>query len=430
MSAKSTNNHSVHRFQPGSTRAALSYRNFRILLIGTALSGIGTWMQNFLLPAYLDQRTGSASLVGLLVFTQLGPLLVLSIPAGIIADRVNRTRLVIAMQSVMLIASLAIAALVSTDAPLWTIFAAQFVIGVANALNAPAFSASIGMLVDRDDRSGAISLNSAMINATRIMGPALAALLAVIGFSTAMLFVVNAATYVFLIVPLFFIALPTTDHEHPEQGWRKLLTGINITRGRHVLSRLLIAMCLFSLICLPFVGLFPSVVRINFGLSAGGSTYRWMYVVWGAGALFGSLAGGTLFARVEKHKLVGPGFAAFGSTLAAFAVVRSVTLAFPIAFLLGFAYFLAATSIIMVIQQNMIDHERGAILPLWFMVFGGTVPIGTLVAGPIMDAVGARWVMLTGAVFALGLARWADLRRLPTDAFLAVSEGGPRLRQR
>ena len=81
--------HRIDTHRPGTARAALSYRDFRILFVGTALSSIGTWMQNFTLPAYVDSRTGSASLVGLLVFVQLGPLLLLSIPAGMLADRVE-----------------------------------------------------------------------------------------------------------------------------------------------------------------------------------------------------------------------------------------------------------------------------------------------------------------------------------------------------
>ncbi len=102
----------------------------------------------------------------------------------------------------MMLASVGIAVLVATDAPLWTLFAAQLAVGIANALNAPAFSASMPMLVDRQDLPGAVSLNSAMLNGSRIAGPALAAVLAAIGVGTAQLFLVNAATYLFLIVPL------------------------------------------------------------------------------------------------------------------------------------------------------------------------------------------------------------------------------------
>lgn len=381
-------------------------------------------MQNFTLPAYLDDRTGSAALVGLMVFAQLGPLLLLSLPAGVLADRVDRTKFVIAMQSVMLVMSLVIAALVASDAPLWTLFAAQLTIGVANSLNAPAFAASIPMLVDRRDIAGAVSLNSAMINGSRIMGPALAALLAAIGFSVARLFVVNSATFLFLIVPLCFIALPSVRGQHPERGWRRLTSGVNIARRRLVLSRSLLAMCFFSLVCLPFVGLFPSVARLNFGVQPASSTYKWLYVVWGLGAFFGSLSVGTWLARFDRRRVVPLGFIGFGFSLGSFALVRSAAPAFPIAFVLGFVYFMVATSLITVVQQNLTDNERGAVMPLWFMAFGGTVPIGNLIGGPLIDSVGARPVLLVGASFAFFLAWWADLAKLPEDAFLAESDGG------
>ncbi len=383
-----------------------------------ALSSVGTWMQNLTLPAYIDHRTGSASLVGLLVFAQLGPLLLLSIPAGVLADRVNRTGVVILMQTAMLVAAIGLAALVWADAPLWTLFAMQLVIGIANALNAPAFSASLNLLVDRRDRPGAVSLNSAMINGTRILGPALAALLAMIGFSVPQLLLVNAATFLCLIIPLFRVPLPDLRGNHPEQGWRRLLSGINITRRRQVLGRTLTSMSLFSLVCLPFVGLFPSVARLNFGVDPNGSTFRWLYVVWGLGALTGSLSVGTILSSFDKRRLVTPGFVMFGVSLAAFALVRSPTPAFPIAIALGFFYFMTATSLITVLQQNMADHERGAVLPLWFMAWGGSIPIGNLIAGPIMDSVGSRPVLLVGAGFAIVLARWADLTRLEGNAFL------------
>lgn len=414
-----------HRHTPGTARAALSYPRFRFLFIATALSNVGTWMQNFTLPAYLDDRTGSASLVGLLIFTQLGPLLLLSLPAGVLADRLDRTRFVVAMQSVMLAGSVGLAALVAAHAPLWTLFVAQLAIGTANALNAPAFSASMPMLVDRRDLPGAVSLNSAMINGSRILGPALAALLAAVGFGTAQLFLVNAATYVFMIVPLLVISLPSIRTDHPEVGWRRLMTGVNIARRRPVLGRVLLSMTLFSLVSLPFVGLFPSVARLNFGLDTTGGTYKFLYVVWGGGALVGSIAVGSWLASVDKRRLVPWGYSLFAVSLAAFALVRSAGPAFPIGFVLGFVYFMTATCMITVLQQNLTDGERAAVMPLWFMSFGGTVPVGNLIAGPIVDAVGARPVLLVGAAFALFLAWWTDLARLPRDAFLPESEGGP-----
>lgn len=414
-----------HSRTPGTARAALAYPKFRILFVGTALSSVGTWMQNFTLPAYVDARTGSASLVGLLIFVQLGPLLLLSIPSGMLADRLDRTRLVVAMQAVMMVMSVVLAALIATHAALWTIFAAQLTIGIANTLNAPAFSASIPMLVDRRDLGGAISLNSAMINGTRIAGPALAALLAAVGLSLSQLFLVNAVTYLFLIVPLLlYVRLPMPTGSLPDRGWRRLGTGIRVVKGRGVLLRTISTMFLFSLLCLPYVGLFPSVARLNFGLDPEGNQYRLLYIVWGLGAFLGALAVGTFFAGRDTRRLIPLGMLTFAASLATVALMDTWWLALPVAGALGFTYFMSATALSTVMQANLADRERGATMPLWFMSFGGTVPLGNLVFGPIMDAVGARTVLLFGAACAVGLSWWGDLKRLDADDFLPVDEGG------
>ncbi len=418
-----------HSRTPGTARAALAYPDFRILFFGMALSSIGTWMQNFTLPAYVDGRTGSASLVGLLIFVQLGPLLLLSVPSGILADRLDRTRLVIAMQVVMMGMAIVLSVLVGRDAPLWTIFAAQLMIGIANTINAPAFSASIPMLVNRRDLSGAISLNSAMINGTRIAGPALAALLAALGVSLSRLFLVNAATYLFLIVPLLLLVrLPMPSGTLPDRGWRKLTAGFRVVRQRRVLLRTISTMFLFSALCLPYVGLFPSIARLNFGLDPEGGKYKMLYIVWGLGAFLGALAVGTWLARRDTRRLIPLGMLTFAVSLGTFSLLDSWVVALPVAGALGFTYFMSATALASVMQANLADSERGSTMPLWFMAFGGTVPIGNLVFGPVMDAIGARWVLGFGALCALGLAWWGDLKRLDADDFLPVVEGGDQFR--
>jgi MFS family permease len=382
------------------------------------LSNIGTWMQNLALPAYIDHRTGSAKIVSLLVFAQLGPLLLLAIPGGIIASRFNLQRYLLAMQWVQLVFSLVLAAIVSVDGPIWALFLAQTAIGVGNALNAPAFQASVPMLVDRRDLAGAISLNSTQLNGSRVVGPAIAALLAIWGVSTAQIFIINDATYLFLIISLFMVQIPDIRSAPTETGWRRALSGVNIANSRRVLSRLLISMTAFSLFCLIYVGLFSSVARLNFGISPVGSMYRWLYAVWGLGALCGALATGTFLSHIHRPIIIRRGFVGFAIALAAFASIHSVTWAFPVGFVLGLFYFMTANAMVTVFQQNLRDNERVTVMPLWFMSFGGTVTIGGLLAGPIIDAIGARWVLFFGALFALYLAWWCDLDRLPKNAFL------------
>ena len=173
----------AHGRTPGTARAALAYPKFRLVFIGLALSQIGTWMQNVTLPAYIQDRTSSPALVGVTIAVQLGPLLFLSIPAGALADKVSKQKLMLWMQSLSAVLTLGTAYLVAQDANLIAIFLVQAGIGSANALNAPAFQASMPLLVHRSDLPGAISLNSAMINGTRVAGPVAAAVLAAAGLS-------------------------------------------------------------------------------------------------------------------------------------------------------------------------------------------------------------------------------------------------------
>lgn len=391
-------------------RSVLANHHFRVVFVGATVSNIGTWMQNFTLPAYIDQRTSSAALVGLLVFAQLGPLLVLSVPAGVVADRVNRTRLVITMQCTMLLLSLVLAGLVRSDAALWTIFIAQIGMGVANTVQAPAFSSSLPMLVSREQLPAAVSLNSAMINGSRIMGPALAAVAAVLGADLWQLFVINAATYVVFIAALQYVGLPRPETSR-SRGWRSLTDGVRLSVHRPILGRVLLTMFSFSLICLPYIGLFPSVARMNFNVDPDGTTYRLLYVTWGIGAFVGSLAVGSLFSGYDRRPLLRAAYVVFAAALAVFGVTAHVALAFSVAPILGASYFMIATLLVTELQMNLNDADRASVMPLWFMVFGGTVPVGNVIAGPIMDALGARPVLVTGALMAVVIGYAGDIGR-------------------
>jgi MFS family permease len=413
-----------HGLSPGTIRAALSYPKFRIILLGLALSNIGTWMQNVTLPAYIQDRTGSPALVGWSIAAQLGPLLLFSIPAGALADKVSKQKLMLVMQSVSVVLTLATAFLVARDAAIWLIFAVQAGIGTANALNAPAFQASMPLLVHRSDLPGAISLNSAMMNGTRVMGPVGAALLGAVGLSIAGIFVVNAASYLFFVVALLLVHMPDVKAATMVRGWRQLGVGLQIAANRLVLKRLLIGMFSFSLISLIYVGLFPSVAELNFGIDAGSGTYRWLYATWGLGAFFGAISVGTFLSRYHRRVLIVRGFTGFGISLAVFSQLRDSASPFVVGFILGFFYFMTATAITTSLQLNMKDGERASVMPLWFIVFGGTVPIGNLIGGQLFELIGARWVIGFGAAWALFLAWWLDLRRQPPSAFLSEADGG------
>ncbi|MCB1002060.1 MAG: MFS transporter [Acidimicrobiales bacterium] len=398
-----------HGFRPGSARAALAYPDFRRMWFASFASNIGTWMQNVVLPAYVYERTGRASIVGLLVFAQLGPLLLLSIPAGVIADRFDRRRWLIVMQLVQLAFSTLLFPLAATDAPLWSLFLVALGVGVGNALNAPAWSAMLPTLVSRADLPGSISLNSTMINGSRVVGPIIVAVLSPLGVTTSQFFLLNAVTYLFVVFALLATRLGPPPKVHHEQGWRQFSAGLRLARDKPVVSRLLLSLTTFSFLSLPYVGLFPAVAELNFGIEEKSSTYKWLYATWGLGAALGGLGIGTVFVAWDKRRLIRLGFASFAVCLTAFAVANGPVGAFVAGFFLGISYFGTTTSMMTIVQSRLADHERGRVMSLWFMAFGGTVPLGNLVFGPVMDAVGARWVLFGGALWALYLAFWCNI---------------------
>jgi MFS family permease len=401
-----------HGFTPGSARAALSYPKFRRMWIASFSSNIGTWMQNVVLPLYVYDRTGKASTMSIIMFAQLGPLLFLSIPAGVIADRFDRRRWLIAMQLVQLAFSAALAPLAATDAPMWSIFLVALGVGVGNALNAPAWSAMLPTLVDRRDIAGSVSLNSAMINGSRVIGPIIVAVLRSMGVSIAQIFLINAVTYLFVVGALLRTHITQASPGQREPGLRQFTAGLRIARQNRPVGRLLVTLFTFSLLSLPYVGLFAAVARLNFGIAKGSTTYEWLYATWGLGACLGGLAIGTVFVGYDIRKLVRQGFVAFAVFLALFGMVRSPAPAFVVGACLGFAYFGTTTSMNTILQSRLEDHQRGRVMSLWFMAFGGTVPLGNLVFAPVIDAVGARWVLVGGAVWALFLAWYCDIARI------------------
>ena len=127
---------------------------------------------------------------------------------------------------------------------------------------------------------------------------------------------------------------------------------------------------------------------------------------------------------IDRKVLIVRGFTGFAISLAIFSQLRDSILPFPVGFVLGMFYFMTATAITTTFQLNMKNTERATVMPLWFMVFGGTVPIGNLLFGVVIEWVGARAVLGFGAAFALFLSWWVDLRRLPKSAFLSEDDGG------
>ena len=399
------------QFKSGSARAAFQSRDFRRIWFGSFASNIGTWIQNVVLPVYIYGRTGRASFVAVVIFAQLGPILLLSIPGGVIADRVDRKKFLISMQILQLLCSLLLAFFAANNAAIWLIFAAQLGVGIGNALQIPGWSSMLTTLVPPKDLPGAISLNSTVINGARVIGPIIVAVLAQWNVTTAQFFSINAVTYLFVIFALISVKIPEFTRD-TTAGWRRFTFAFKIARERIVVSRLVLTLASFSLLSLPYVGLFPAVAQLNFGIESQSSTYNWLYATWGLGACLGGLSVSTVFVDVDNRRLIRIGFASFSVSMMAFALAPNVSLAFFSVFFLGAAYFFTTTSMQTVLVSGLSPEIRARVMALWFMAFGGTVPIGNLVFGPLIDRYGSQWLLIMGSLWAAVLWWWCDIERI------------------
>jgi MFS family permease len=397
-------------FRRGTAQAALRNRDFRIFWGGTFASNIGTWMQNVLLGAFGYELTGSATFVGILFFAQLGPLLFMSTVGGVLADVVDRRKLLVITQLEQLVLSGVLAALAATSNPSRVaIVVCVFAIGVGNSLSAPAIAAILPTLVPRADLPGAVSLQSVQMNLSRVIGPAIGAVI-YSQFSAAPVFALNAVTYVFAVAG---VVLARYHHYAPgeveETGLARLLSGFRIAARDPLIRRVLSILVLFSFFSLTFVGLMPAIAADNFGIRPRSVEYGLLYACFGLGAATGAISVGTLLAGRSKAPIPRLGLVVFAGLLTAFALLRTDAPAYPIGFVLGYFYFLVITSLATVLQENLDDGVRGRIMALWIMGFGGIVPVGVLVGGFVASYTDVTLVMLVGAVAALLLAPYAKL---------------------
>jgi predicted MFS family arabinose efflux permease len=266
-------------------------------------------------------------------------------------------------------------------------------------------------LVPPEDLGGSISLSSVSVNGSRVMGPIIAALLMNSGVTTSQIFFINSCTYLIVMSAVLRITLPAAARS-PEKGLRSLTLGLRVARERPVIGRVLLTMFSFSLLSLPFVGLFPAVADLAFGIEPRTPLYKWLYATWGLGAMFGALAVGTVLATEDKRTTARRGFLLFAVALTLFASSPNVPLAFVTGFLLGTTYFSTTTALMTVLQSRLELQVRARVLSLWFMAFGGTIPIGNIIFGPVMDSIGARPVLYLGAAWAVFLSWWCNIHKL------------------
>jgi predicted MFS family arabinose efflux permease len=264
-------------------------------------------------------------------------------------------------------------------------------------------SAIMPSLVPREDLSGAVALTSVQMNLSRVIGPPIAALI-YSRFGASPVFAINALTYLAAVFSLTVVKYPRrVDSAITERGLARLMSGFRVAMADRLVRLVLFVVFTFSFISLNFIP-FMSVLAVeHYDIAPKSTGYGMLYACFGLGAACGAVSVGSVFAHRSKAAMIRPGLIAFAVLLAWFGVLRVAAASYPVAFVLGYAYFLVITSLSTVLQEHIEDAVRGRVMALWIMGFGGAVGVGALVWGPFAHrSIGA--LLMLGAAWAVVLA--------------------------
>jgi MFS family permease len=401
------------------TFAALAIPNYRRYIAGQSVSLIGTWMQMAAQSWLVLTLTGSATTLGVIIALQTLPVLLLGPYGGVIADRIDKRRLMVILQIAMGVQALVLGVLTVTGAVrLWEIGALAALLGLNNAFENPARQAFMLEMVGGESLRNAVSLNSVLVNVARVIGPAVAGvLIATVGEGPC--FLVNAASFVAVVASLVTLDR-SAIHPSPPSGREpgQLREGLRYVRRTPELGVPLAMMALAGALAYEFQVTLP--VMAKQGLHVGATGYGFMTAAMGVGAVVGGLFVATK-GRTGLPTLV-LAASAFGVVLALACVAPSLPIELLALALAGGASISFMSTGNSTLQLGAAPSMRGRVMSLWFVAFQGSTPIGGPIVGWVMAQAGARAGLGLGAVTCLltALLGLLALRRLTPGSVRAT----------
>jgi MFS family permease len=412
--------------------AALRHPNYRSYWFGMSVSLMGTWMQTVSQPWLVLLLGGSPLQVGAVIALQFAPAMFLAPLGGVLADRVDKRKTLIATQALAMVEALILFTLTFTGVvEIWHIFVLAGVLGFVNAVDMPVRQSFAAELVPRADLMNAIAMSSASFNLARVIGPALAGI-ALAVYGPAFNFGINALTYIAVLVALARLD-PDALHraERPERFASvrtSLAEGLRYARRTPTVLWPLVLLGGMATFGLNFQTLLPLFARNTLELGADG--YGALFAAMGVGSLLGSLTLAYAGSRRPMLALILGGGLAFVVFELALGLSRSPLAAYPVIVGVGFASMLMVNTINATVQSNVPNELRGRVMSLYVTVFAGSAPIGGFFAGGVAQLWDAPAAFLIGAALStavLALVAWQLLfrSRAWTDAALATSGRGP-----
>jgi MFS family permease len=377
------------------TFRAMSIPNYRRYISGQAVSLVGTWMQMTAQSWLVLTLTGSSTALGLIVALQTLPVLLLGPYGGVIADRVNKRRLMVILQTMMGVQALALGVLTVTGVvTVWEIGVLAALLGFNNAFENPARQSFMSEMVGSEHLRNAVTLNSVMVNVARIVGPAVGGILiATVGDGVC--FLVNAASFVAVVGSLLTLDLSALHPSPPaRRAAGQLREGLRYIARTPDLAVPLVMMALVGCLAYEFQVTLPVMARS--GLHAGASGFGFMTAAMGVGAVFGGLLVAWRGSIGVRTLVVSS--AAFGAAFAFAALAPSLGVELVALAFVGWASITFMSTGNATLQLTAEPSMRGRVMSLWFVAFQGSTPIGGPIIGWVMAEAGARAGLGVGAV--------------------------------
>ncbi|HKV27598.1 MAG TPA: MFS transporter [Candidatus Acidoferrales bacterium] len=378
---------------------ALRYRNFQLFFAGQLISLIGTWMDNIAEAWLVYRLTGSSLLLGTVAFAGQIPVFLLAPIGGMVADRCDRRRVVVATQSAsMVLAGILAGLTLSGRVKVWEVILLASLMGVVNAFDIPARQAFLVEMVGREDLMNAIALNSSMFNGARVIGPAIAGIL-VASIGEGWCFFANSVSYIAVIAGLLLMRISRRVVEEHASAFEHIAEGFRFVRHTAPILALLLLLGLVSLVAMPYSVLMPIfAARI---LHGNATTLGTLMGATGIGALTGALVLASRTGLKGLSRWVAVSCGGFGVTLILFSFSRWYLLSVILLVPVGFAMMVQMASSNTLIQAMVPDRLRGRTMAVYSMMFMGMAPLGSLLSGALADQIGASWTVALGGMGAI-----------------------------
>jgi MFS family permease len=367
-------------YQLTQTFLALKHRNFRLWFSGQIISLIGTWMQTTAQGFLIYELTSSPVMLGLAGFASGIPIWLFSLVSGMISDRFPRKKVIIITQTSMMVLGFTLAILTFTDlVQPWHIIVLAFLLGTANAFDAPARQSFVVDMVPKEDLTNAIALNSSVFNLGTIIGPSIAGIVyALLG--PAWCFTINGVTFIPVITALFMMNIPfraqTIERKSP---FSNLLDGANFAFGHKDIRFLLINLAGVAMFSFSLMTLMPAWATTVLGGDV--TTNGWLLSARGVGSLISALMIANLGSRVIRGKIWTAGGMVMPFALLIFGVFKNLPVSMFTLIILGWSLMSVVNITNALLQTHVPDNLRGRVMSIYILVFQGSYPIGALLVG-------------------------------------------------